>query len=110
MAKVLVRCKDCKHNAWVHFDTTENNGRTRHVHAPTGYTVTGNDRRTLIQNALGVAIDASPKCQDHILRAHTVDGTYNPDRACDARCMGAVGPACSCSCGGENHGGKFGTW
>jgi hypothetical protein len=26
---------------------------------------------------------------------------------CDARCMGASGPSCSCSCGGENHGGRW---
>lgn len=24
---------------------------------------------------------------------------------CSAKCTGATGPACSCSCGGENHGG-----
>lgn len=29
------------------------------------------------------------------------------DASCDAACMGAVGPACSCSCGGENHGGSW---
>lgn len=109
MAKVLVRCKDCKRNAWVHFATTESNGRTTHTHTGTGYTAT-NNQRNLIQTAYAIAINSSPKCQDHIRTAHTVDGTYNPDRTCDARCMGAVGPACSCSCGGENHGGKFGTW
>lgn len=27
-------------------------------------------------------------------------------KPCDARCMGAVGPSCDCSCGGENHGGR----
>ena len=25
-------------------------------------------------------------------------------KECDARCMGAVGPSCDCSCGGANHG------
>lgn len=33
-----------------------------------------------------------------------VEGTYNPDRECNARCMGATGPSCDCTCGGENHG------
>lgn len=33
-----------------------------------------------------------------------VEGRYNPERKCDARCMGAVGPSCECSCGGKNHG------
>ena len=26
------------------------------------------------------------------------------DTKCDARCMGATGPNCECSCGGKNHG------
>lgn len=26
------------------------------------------------------------------------------ERACNGVCMGATGPSCSCSCGGENHG------
>ncbi|MET9402642.1 hypothetical protein [Kitasatospora sp. NPDC002965] len=30
------------------------------------------------------------------------------DESCDASCMGAVGPSCSCSCGGANHGKSFG--
>lgn len=30
-----------------------------------------------------------------------VDATRCP---CDGRCTGAVGPACDCECGGENHG------
>ncbi|MER7688762.1 hypothetical protein [Streptomyces sp. NPDC097610] len=29
------------------------------------------------------------------------------DASCDAACMGATGPACSCSCGGANHGGSW---
>ena len=28
----------------------------------------------------------------------------NPDHKCDARCEGARGPNCDCSCGGANHG------
>jgi hypothetical protein len=26
------------------------------------------------------------------------------EKACNGVCMGATGPSCSCSCGGENHG------
>jgi hypothetical protein len=26
------------------------------------------------------------------------------EKECDGRCTGAVGPACDCKCGGENHG------
>jgi hypothetical protein len=28
-------------------------------------------------------------------------------QSCDSRCMGALGPACSCGCGGKNHGGAW---
>lgn len=110
MIKVLIRCADCKRNGWVEFTETERNGRTHHTHSPTGYTVSPSDRRDIIQTAYSIATESSPLCQNHIRTAHTVEGTYNPDRACDGRCMGAVGPICSCSCGGENHGGKFGSW
>jgi hypothetical protein len=27
-------------------------------------------------------------------------------KECNARCVGAVGPACDCKCRGENHGGR----
>jgi hypothetical protein len=29
---------------------------------------------------------------------------YFSDHPCNAKCMGAVGPSCDCSCGGANHG------
>jgi len=28
------------------------------------------------------------------------------EKTCNGICMGATGPSCSCSCGGENHGGN----
>lgn len=46
-------------------------------------------------------------CPDHptmIMDFKRLLGKYKPEKACDGRCMGAVGPACDCSCGGENHG------
>lgn len=32
-------------------------------------------------------------------------GRYVETVACSAKCTGAYGPSCDCSCGGENHGG-----
>mgnify|MGYP001616854185 CR=1 FL=1 len=32
--------------------------------------------------------------------------TYSPEKVCNAKCMGATGPACDCSCSGANHGGQ----
>lgn len=34
-------------------------------------------------------------------------GTYNSEVECDARCTGAHGHNCECSCGGKNHGMKW---
>lgn len=36
----------------------------------------------------------------------SLNGTYNADKRCSAKCTGATGPACDCSCGGENHGSR----
>jgi hypothetical protein len=30
--------------------------------------------------------------------------TVKEGKVCNSVCMGATGPSCSCSCGGENHG------
>lgn len=35
-------------------------------------------------------------------------GRYVAEVVCSSKCTGAVGASCDCSCGGENHGGKFG--
>lgn len=36
--------------------------------------------------------------------AKAVAGTMVADIVCNERCTSAKGPACDCSCGGENHG------
>lgn len=38
------------------------------------------------------------------IRHEPVNGELREDVPCDARCTGAVGLKCSCSCGGKNHG------
>jgi len=49
-----------------------------------------------------------PQCPDpgHWIWLLPVHGTYHPGKVCNARCMGATGPACECSCAGSNHGGS----
>lgn len=49
-------------------------------------------------------------CPDHdrIIWYRRGNFSYNPDRACDGRCMNAIGTTCDCSCRGENHGRKWG--
>lgn len=46
------------------------------------------------------------ECPEH-KRVVTFEGgrfTHNTEKVCNGKCMGATGPACDCSCGGENHG------
>lgn len=90
MAKVFTKCLDCKRKGWIEVSVPSNN------------------RRQIIREAFAKMVEVSPRCQDHRRKAHTVDGTLNLDKTCDGRCMAATGPICSCSCGGQNHGGKFG--
>lgn len=35
-------------------------------------------------------------------------GRFVDEVVCNSKCMGAVGHACDCSCGGMNHGGSHG--
>lgn len=45
---------------------------------------------------------------DGWVRLWKVLGKYNPEKVCNARCMGATTGACECSCGGKNHGSSHG--
>ena len=47
-----------------------------------------------------------PECPGS-LQWDEIDGRVVDDHPCDARCMGARGPTCECSCGGANHGCAF---
>ena len=39
-----------------------------------------------------------------------IEGVFNGHVSCDDRCEFAVGPACSCACGGENHSIGYVSW
>lgn len=43
-------------------------------------------------------------CGERIVFAKPVHGKRNDTVRCDARCTGAKGHSCECSCGGRNHG------
>lgn len=46
-----------------------------------------------------------PSCgNETYVSAEDVNGEVNEKHLCDARCMSAKTGACSCSCGGANHG------
>lgn len=44
----------------------------------------------------------------HVLSLVPVKGRRNLAKTCNARCEGATGPQCECSCGGDNHGQSHG--
>ncbi len=56
----------------------------------------------------GITADTTGKCPGcgARVRMRPVYGEHS-DIPCNGACMGAVGPACSCACGGENHGRWF---
>jgi hypothetical protein len=39
-----------------------------------------------------------------LMQPGILKGRLNPEHVCDARCTGARGASCDCSCGGANHG------
>lgn len=45
-------------------------------------------------------------CSEHAkhLTWDQLQGRVNPDKECNAICLGAIGGSCDCRCGGENHG------
>lgn len=45
-----------------------------------------------------------PECGCNLPKSNRVVGHYNEQHVCNAKCMGATTGACSCSCGGANHG------
>lgn len=53
---------------------------------------------------------ATVHCAQHpnsLLTFDEIAGTHNESRQCDPRCTGAIGPNCSCQCGGANHGANW---
>lgn len=50
--------------------------------------------------------EACPKC-GRLIYGNAIEGTYNPNVKCGAKCRNATGPNCECSCAGENHGDNY---
>jgi len=44
-----------------------------------------------------------PDCNRY-MTGEIVKGQIRPEIKCGGKCRSSVGPACECSCGGENHG------
>jgi hypothetical protein len=57
----------------------------------------------------GAMLSLAVACVEHKrwLEWAPVEGTYVEDKPCNPACEGATGPSCDCSCGGDNHGGRW---
>jgi hypothetical protein len=109
----LIKCKDCKKVGRIDFTVTT---ETRAFNGRPSYSssalINGRTHRLNAYNTLdGVLYKyADHGCDGRSLKVNRVKGIFVADKPCDARCMGATGPNCSCSCGGENHGGSHSAW
>jgi hypothetical protein len=45
-----------------------------------------------------------PACSRYMVRGTLVRGTFNAEKVCNAKCMGATSGVCECNCAGSNHG------
>jgi hypothetical protein len=62
----------------------------------------------LVREGRLFAFASCPNCARIHPSARRIHYSKNPSRhICNAKCMGAVGPNCECSCGGKNHGAGF---
>ncbi len=81
--------------------------------SPAGRTYSGRAVGSCSECGAGIAVEGitadtvgkCPGCGARV-RMHLVYGEHS-DVPCNGACMGAVGPSCSCACGGDNHGRWF---
>ncbi len=78
--------------------------RVAQAAAQPGFTIEG--KKTWIACPSGCTRHNGGREVVHYFPAMAIYGTYNADKECNGKCMGATGPACDCKCGGENHGGR----
>lgn len=108
-----VKCKTCKrvgtikYSFLVETDKVTGHISERYTHLPTG--TTGSFARNGFDRFLIETARAINDC-GHRLEVLRIKGTHNPKRKCDARCINAIGPSCSCECGGENHSSGWSSW
>jgi hypothetical protein len=95
---VIYNCKRCKVGKRIAYPHAERNGRYSvwryRLHEHTG---------ARVYPGRNSGDELCPQCRRPMnwkfLEAHAVPGV-----PCDARCTGARGHRCECSCGGRNHG------
>lgn len=105
------KCPKCKHVVSL-LGSVERAGRR-------AYLVTGDGARYDVWHRPGMESTISVPCPTCVIPVYggttprsfvlrRVRGRTNPVIMCDARCEGATGHTCECSCGGKNHGAAHG--
>lgn len=110
MKTIIYNCKKCKSGKRVDYPLSRPAGATTlnyrldhlgKVRTP-GISIRfrGPQRLTLYSgDPLGICV----KC-NRMMDFGALRGSYNEDVKCNAKCSGARGHDCVCSCGGKNHG------
>jgi len=106
MTAVIYNCKRCKRGRRVEYPEKGYDGRPYRLEGLKSFQMgvwvksCGGGKPTQYSgDPLGICDGCGNAMQYGELRA-----TVRPEIACDARCMGARGHSCDCSCGGKNHG------
>ena len=116
---VLYSCSRCKHVERHSYSTVvETSYYWRHE--PSGFKSMAQRTRAIYQYSSGASGESLPSltCPSGCgalqegesgmpMQRQAIKGTVNMAKQCSAKCMAATGPTCECSCGGDNHGGRY---
>ena len=108
MTTIIYNCKNCKKGKRVEYPLgNRSNGfyrldtRGNRVDAGVWIQACGGGRPT--EYGGDVEFGICPSCH-RLMSYGQLKAFLNPECPCDARCTGARGHNCECSCGGANHG------
>lgn len=102
LAIYIGKCRKCSHTSRAHVADVQT------YDSATGRTYTGHKVDTARPFRAGNGPFAA-KCPTHgVYPLRALQGRTVETIKCDARCTGAHGPKCDCSCGGKNHGADHG--
>ena len=109
MLTMIYNCKRCKVGRRVEYPESGGNfSRAGRIDAATGKWIGAGAWITAIGGGKpteygGDPLGLCPQC-GHLMRGGELKAHLVEDHKCDARCTGARGHNCDCSCGGKNHG------
>lgn len=108
---VIFRCKRCKlvrrEDITIESETTDNEHPEYYLRQRTSRKREAGGRWQVAHYfQLSRPCNCKPNYPGHApqMIGKAIEGRLKADHPCDARCTGAVGHNCECSCGGANHG------